>query len=504
MEFLWKSTARRMVSCWMAIVLLIGLVPMTAAALPDAPWVAATGAVVMDVDTGEIYYEKNGSVARPVASMTKLMSLYLVFDEIDAGRLTLDSQIVPSPLAVQVSNNWAYSGLERLRADRTYSVRDLLSVIMTRSANGSVIALAEHISGTEAAFVQRMNAKAASWGMKATFADCTGFTDQGNSVTPLEMAKIARRIIVDHPEILEFSSLKSCVFQGSTYYTTNTLMRYNQVEGIDGLKTGCTDGAGYCFTGTAQRDGARILAVAMNSTSYANRMADVQTLLEYGFRCRAEREKQWESQFQHLSLHLNVQGDLLWPYVENKVTYSVTTSNISMPVTATWKVDGKVVQVQEDLWLRTGEEIALGLAPEYRTGSVPVSLMLELPNGTARSVSRSMEVSQEKLDFQGNLGMTDVTVYQGSMSFTIPAQVRCTQGKTVTIPVGWYLDGQVIPGFHGDGFRLSPQGSSAYTLNTKNLTVGDHVLEFRCNDDQWPGMEAVSLTLNIHVLGKAA
>ena len=156
------------------------------------------------------------------------------------------------------------------------------------------------------------------------------------------------------------------------------------------------------------------------------------------------------------------------------------------------------------MWLRTGEEIALGLAPEYRTGSVPVSLMLELPNGTARSVSRSMEVSQEKLDFQGNLGMTDVTVYQGSMSFTIPAQVRCTQGKTVTIPVGWYLDGQVIPGFHGDGFRLSPQGSSAYTLNTKNLTVGDHVLEFRCNDDQWPGMEAVSLTLNIHVLGKAA
>ncbi len=504
MGMIWKTVSRRMAGFWLAAVLLAGLLPVTAWALPTAPWVAATGAVVLDVNTGEVYYEKNGSTARPVASMTKLMSMYLVFEEIDAGRLTLDSQIAPSPLAVQISNNWAYSGLERLRADRTYSVRDLISVIMTRSANGSVVALAEHIAGNEAAFVQRMNEKAASWGMKATFADCTGFTDQGNSVTPLEMAEIARRLLVDHPEVLEYSSRKSCVFQGTTYYTTNTLMRYGQVEGIDGLKTGCTDGAGYCFTGTAQRDGARILAVAMNSTSYANRMSDVQTLLEYGFRCRAEREKQWESQLQRLSLRLSAQGDLLWPYVENTVSLQVTGGDISLPVTATWKVDGEVAQVQENLWLRTGEEIHLTLCPEYRTDAAWVSVTLELPSGTSRSVSRSIEVSREKLDFQGNLGMTDVTLYEGSMSFTIPAQVKCVQGLSVTIPVGWYLDGQVIPGFRGDGFRLSPQGSSAYTLNTQNLAPGEHVLEFRCNDSQWPGMECVSLTLNVHVLERAA
>lgn len=149
-----------------------------------APAVNATGAVILDYDSGEFYCEKNADVARPAASMTKIMSVYLVFQEIEAGRLSLDSWVKASARAAAMSNNPAYSGLERLKAGESYQVDTLLRLIMTASCNGSVLVLAEHIGGSEAAFVARMNETAKQMGLDAQYADCCGFIDDGTPFRP--------------------------------------------------------------------------------------------------------------------------------------------------------------------------------------------------------------------------------------------------------------------------------------------------------------------------------
>lgn len=269
--------------------LLAGSLPTAQAA--DVPAIQGAGAIVVDFDTGAVYCEKDADVARPVASMTKLMSLYLVFEEIAAGNLSPDSYLTASQYAADISNDPVYSGHEGLEPGGKYRVDDLLRLITTASCNGSVIVLAEHIGGgSEEVFVERMNDKATQWGIEARFADCCGFVSEGNAVTPRAMATIARRIITDFPQILDYTSLVSTEFQGKTFSTTNTLMREGTVEGIDGLKSGTTKAAGYCFTGTAQRHGRRIISVVLNAPSDSARMADTQALLEYGFACRVAWE----------------------------------------------------------------------------------------------------------------------------------------------------------------------------------------------------------------------
>ncbi len=298
------------------------------AALPGAmaaqePSVSAAGAVVMDFDTGEFYYEKNADLSRPVASMTKLMSLYLVFEEMEAGTLSPDSYVTAGARAAAISNNSLYSGLERLRAGENYRVEDLLRIIMTKSCNGSVLVLAEHIGGTEEGFVARMNETAARWGLNAHFADSFGFKDDGNAVSPRAMALLAQRIITDYPQILDYSSLPESTFQGRSFLSTNTLLRENMVEGIDGLKTGTTDGAGYCFTGTAQREGRRIISVVMGAASHTIRMLESQSLLEYGFACRQAREDAWHAIGESLHADITARGPL-WARTEATLTATLS------------------------------------------------------------------------------------------------------------------------------------------------------------------------------------
>ena len=181
--------------------LLIGGTPPAQAV--SLPRVEGLGAIVMDYQTGQVYFSREADTPRPAASMTKLMSLYLVFEEIEAGNLSTDSYITASEYAAQISSDPSYSGVEDLHAGDGYQVDDLLGLIMTASCNGSVIALAEHISGTEEKFVQRMNNKAEEWGIDAHFADCCGFEDEGNAVSPRAMATIAQRLIADYPRILQ-------------------------------------------------------------------------------------------------------------------------------------------------------------------------------------------------------------------------------------------------------------------------------------------------------------
>ena len=256
---------------------------MRPAALREA---AALGALCMDFDSGEVYYEKNADLALPAASMTKVMAGYLVFDEISNGTLALDSCVTASEYAAGISSNTEYSGYERLEAGGRYQVDTLLRLIFTASCNGSMIVLAENIAGSEGAFVERMNAKALEMGIDAHYADCCGILDRGNASSPRAMAQLARRTIRDHPIILRYTSLPGFVFQGEPFDSTNLLLRNGSVVGMDGLKTGTTDGAGYCFTGTTIQNGRRIIAVVMNADSYETCMNECKRLLEYGFACQ--------------------------------------------------------------------------------------------------------------------------------------------------------------------------------------------------------------------------
>lgn len=492
-----KRGLGRLLSLLLTGVLLAGVVPGAQA----APSINGTGAIVVDFETDEVYYEKNADVARPIASMTKVMSLYLVFEEIAAGNLSLESYIPASQYAAGISNNPIFSGLERLRAGYLYQVDTLIRLIATESCNGSVIVLAEYIGGgDESVFVQRMNDKAAQWGINAHFADACGFTDNGNAVTPRAMAYIAKRIITDYPQILEYTSLTSTVFQGKTFNSTNTLLINGTCEGIDGLKTGTTSGAGYCFTGTAQRSGRRIISVVMNTTSYSARMSESRTLLDYGFACRTEREAQWAEAAQALEIEITANGPL-WSQTEAELAAQVTCPEEGLFGALHWEVDGAPLEGSETThWLKNGEELTCPFTVPAGTDPVTAALVLTLPDGTEVRREAELSRSEEDLDFEGRLGFRRAEIYPET-TLVVPFQIRLAQPVSGVISAGWYLDGAPIPGYQNSAFRVSPESrTSAYTLKGELLTPGWHTLEFRCNTEGLPGIRQTGFSMEVLVL----
>lgn len=489
--------AGQFISLLLAMVILAGLTPEVRAA---EPWVNATGAIVVDFDTDEVYYEKNADLPRPIASMTKVMSLYLVFEEMAAGNLAPDSLVTASQYAADISNNPIYSGLERLQTGGQYPVDTLIRLIATESCNGSVIALAEHIGGgDEGAFVRRMNEKAEEWGIEARFADACGFEDQGNAVTPRAMAYMAKRIITDYPQILEYTSLFSTVFQGKVFYSTNTLLRNGTFEGIDGLKTGTTNGAGYCFTGTARRDGRRIISVVMNSTGYSARMSESKTLLEYGFACREEREAQWVQAAQDLEVEITAQGPL-WSQVETELSALVTAPEEGIFGTVSWEVDGAPLEESEKGWLRNGDRLTVPLTVPIGEEPVAVTMTLTLPDGTQIRRETQLARPEEDMSFIGRLGLSQVQMYPET-TLVVPFRVRLDREVHGVMAAGWYLDGSPIPDYQNSAFRVGPEGrTSGYTLRGEDLSPGRHVLEFRCNTEGLPGIEKAGFALDILVL----
>lgn len=491
-----RRGAGLLVSLLLTMALLGGLTPTVGAASP-APTVKATGAIVMDFDTDEVYYEKNADVPRPIASMTKVMSLYLVFEEIAAGNLSPESYVTASPYAAGISNDPLYSGLERLRAGEQYQVDTLIRLIVTESCNGSVIVLAEHLGdGDESVFVQRMNDKAAAWGIEAHFADACGFEDHGNSVTPRAMAYIAKRIIADYPQILEYTSLQSMVFQGKTFYSTNTLLRNGSCEGIDGLKTGTTDGAGYCFTGTAQRNGRRIISVVMNTTGYSARMSESRALLEYGFSCRAEREEQWTKAAQSLEADITAQNPL-WSRTQAGLSAVVTGLEGDIFGAPGWEVDGIPQAPSEPRWVKNGDRLELPLVVPVGEEPLTAALVLTLPDGSQLRREAELSRPEEDLGFVGRLGLQRAEMYSEA-ALTVPFRISTVGPVCTEMCAGWYLDGLPIPEYQNSAFRVGPEiRMSSYTLRGEELAPGWHTLEFRCNTEGLPGIAQESFSMEI-------
>lgn len=278
---------KRSFLCFLVAVFFIFNAFSVSAAFIAGKEISSKGAFVMDYATGEELYSYEGDTPRVPASMTKVMTLYVVLEAIHNREIDYDTVINISEETYNIGQD-PENQAAKLKYGVGYRIDELMDVTLVYSACDAAHALAEAVSGTETNFVNRMNKTAINMGVNAVFADSSGL--ESSWVTPRAMATIVRNIISDYPEILDISKKKSIYFHGTEYKNTNKLLGALFYEGADGMKTGTTSMAGCCFTGTAQRNGERIIAVTMGSSGGNYRFTDVKTMLDYGFSKLAERK----------------------------------------------------------------------------------------------------------------------------------------------------------------------------------------------------------------------
>lgn len=241
----------------------------------------AKSAILIEASTGEIIYQKDANEKRAPASMTKMMSLVLIMEEIDSGKLKWDEKIRISANAASMGGSQIY-----LEENEEMTVKDLVKGIAMASGNDAVVALAERIAGSEEEFVKLMNKKAKELGLNNTnFENSTGLDSENHYSTANDMALIAREL-VKHKKILEFSSTYEDYLRQNTnkkFWLVNTNKLIKTYEGMDGLKTGFTESAMYCLTATALRNDMRLIGVIMGEDTSKQRNEEMSAMLDYGF-----------------------------------------------------------------------------------------------------------------------------------------------------------------------------------------------------------------------------
>ena len=267
------------------ILLLIGLfiIPISVFAEEEKSELLknATSGLLMEQTTGEIIFEKDKDKKVAVASMTKMVAQTIILENIESGKIKWDDIVKVSKNAADMGGSQIY-----LTANEKMSVKDLFKGISMASANDATVAMAEYIAGTEQAFVKQMNKKVKELGLKNTqFKNATGLDEDGHYSSAYDMAVIARNLL-NHEEILEFSSVYEDYLREDTenkfwLVNTNKLLRF--YTGIDGLKTGYTDKAGYCLTATMERNNMRLLSIVMGADTKDNRSTDTISMMEYGY-----------------------------------------------------------------------------------------------------------------------------------------------------------------------------------------------------------------------------
>lgn len=241
----------------------------------------AKSAIMIEASTGEILFQKNKDEKLAPASMTKMMSMLLIMEEIENGNLKWDEMITASERASSMGGSQIF-----LKVGEKMTVEDLLKGVAIASGNDAVVALAERIAGSEEQFVKRMNTRAKDLGLKNTnFINATGLTADNHYSSAYDMSLIAKEL-VKHEKILEFTSTYEDYLRKDTkspfwLVNTNRLVRFK--EGVDGLKTGFTDEAGYCLTATMKKDNMRLITVVMKEENTSKRSADTTKMLDYGF-----------------------------------------------------------------------------------------------------------------------------------------------------------------------------------------------------------------------------
>ncbi|MFQ3546318.1 serine hydrolase [Halobacillus rhizosphaerae] len=300
----------------MAVTMAFVLSVMVIFANPGSTYAAsvdvnAKSAILVDASSGKILFEKNSDLTLPPASMTKMMTEYLVLEAIDKGKISWDTTTQISDYPYSISANPGFSGVG-LRQNHDYTVRELYEAMAINSDNATTIALAELVAGSEAEFVKMMNEKAAEMKLPDyQFVNSTGLSnkdlgdnrpkgtepDATNLLSAKSTALLAYHLIHDYPKSLDVTSMTTTEFDGQTIQNWNWLLpdmpgylKQFGYEGVDGLKTGFTDLAGYCFTGTAKRDGQRLISVVMKTDSKEARFQETRKLFDYGFQQFKQKE----------------------------------------------------------------------------------------------------------------------------------------------------------------------------------------------------------------------
>ena len=265
----------------LAVVLAMGALPLRSRAA--APEVAAKSAVLMDIATGTVLGQQNPHEPLAPASVTKVMTMLLIMEAIDSGKIGWDDTVTASEAAAAKGGSQIY-----LKAGETMSVADMVKSIAVSSANDCACAMAEHIAGSESAFVDRMNARAAELGMNDTlFVNCTGLDDgaeaENHRTSAYDIALMSRELLKAHPDIQKYTTIWMDTVRSGSFGLANTNKLIRFYAGATGLKTGFTSKAGYCLSASAQRDGLGLIAVVMGCETSKDRFAACKALLDYGF-----------------------------------------------------------------------------------------------------------------------------------------------------------------------------------------------------------------------------
>ena len=234
---------------------------------------------LIDQDTGTVLYEKNADQQMPIASITKVMTLLLTFEAIHDGRLTLDTLVPVSEHAYHMGGSQIW-----LEPGEQFTLDEMIKAICVSSANDAAVAVAELVGGSEQGFVQMMNDRAAELGMtNTTFHNACGLDTEGHLSTARDVAIMSRQILTTCPEVLHYTGIWTDTLRGGATQLVNTNKMLRRYNGITGLKTGTTGGAGVCISASATRDGLNLIAVVLGAPSSKDRFEAATTLLDYGF-----------------------------------------------------------------------------------------------------------------------------------------------------------------------------------------------------------------------------
>ena len=325
----------------LAAMLCAGLLVCPAAAAAATPQVEAAAAVLMEKETGTILCEQNAHDKREPASVTKIMTLLLVMEALDEGRIAPTDLVTVSARAASMGGSQVY-----LKEGEQMSVEDLVKAVAVVSGNDAAVALAEHIAGSEEAFVTRMNEKAAQLGMADTnFVNCTGLPAAGHLTSAYDIALMSRALILDHPGIRTYSTIWMDTIRGGAFQLANTNKLVRYYEGCTGLKTGSTDSALYCLSATAEREGMELIAVVLGSPTSAQRFEAAQSLLTYGFANYTLVDVRPDQAIPPVSVSLGV-TDTVQPVLQSGSRILVEKSQLNQITTSLRLTDGVEAPVE--------------------------------------------------------------------------------------------------------------------------------------------------------------
>ena len=257
------------------------LLPFASAAsisVPAPPSVSATGYLLIDMDSDAVLAQKDAEQRLEPASLTKIMTAYAVFREINDGSVKLSDEVLVSEKAWKTPGSRMF-----IEVNKRVSVEELLKGMIIQSGNDASVALAEHVAGSEEAFANLMNEHARRLGMKNThFVNATGLPDPEHYTTPHDIVLVTEASIREFPEFYKMYAVKEYTFNGIRQHNRNNLLWHD--ESVDGVKTGHTEAAGYCLVASAKRDGMRLISVVMGTDSEKARIRESKSLLNYGFR----------------------------------------------------------------------------------------------------------------------------------------------------------------------------------------------------------------------------